>query len=354
MSEKNNHIEESISISFIVDSIKDWISFIFSKRKIIIRGTIIIMILIISYNYIKSPVHYARTTFVLDNDTSSGSMGDLSSLASMAGINASSFIDASSLFQIDNIQELYRSSSMLKNTLLSSAKINDKEILIIERFAKAEKLINKWRKLGINLEDFKNKKLSRLQDSLIKESIKLIKKEYLLVDKPSRKTTILEIGFNHKDELLAKSFNENLVSIVNKFYFDTKTLKTGANLEILKKQSDSVKNVLNESILVLAEKDQNIPNLNALDKVSMVPYQKAMIDVQANSAIYGEIVKQLELAKVTHRNNMPLIQIIDKPILPLENSRWKLVKTFFLSFIIGVSSIILGLSFKRIINYEQN
>jgi|TARA_B110000914_G_scaffold5224_1_gene4418 uncharacterized protein involved in exopolysaccharide biosynthesis len=354
LSEKNNHIEESISISFIVDSIKDWISFIFSKRKIIIRGTIIIMILIISYNYIKSPVHYARTTFVLDNDTSSGSMGDLSSLASLAGINASSFIDASSLFQIDNIQELYRSSSMLKNTLLSSAKINDKEILIIERFAKAEKLINKWRKLGINLEDFKNKKLSRLQDSLIKESIKLIKKEYLLVDKPSRKTTILEIGFNHKDELLAKSFNENLVSIVNKFYFDTKTLKTGANLEILKKQSDSVKNVLNESILVLAEKDQNIPNLNALDKVSMVPYQKAMIDVQANSAIYGEIVKQLELAKVTHRNNMPLIQIIDKPILPLENSRWKLVKTFFLSFIIGFSSIILGLSFKRIINYEQN
>ena len=354
MSEKNDHIEESISISFIVDSIKDWVSFIFSKKRIIIRGTIIIMILIISYNYIKSPVHYARTTFVLDNDTSSGSMGDLSSLASLAGINASSFIEASSLFQIDNIQELYRSSSMLKNTLLSSAKINDKEILIIERFAKAEKLINKWRKLGINLEDFKNKKLSRLQDSLIKESIKLIKKEYLLVDKPSRKTTILEIGFIHKDELLAKSFNENLVSIVNKFYFDTKTLKTGANLEILKKQSDSVKNVLNESILVLAEKDQNIPYLNALDKISLIPYQKAMIDVQVNSAIYGEIVKQLELAKVTHRNNMPLIQIIDKPILPLENSRWKLVKTFFLSFIIGVSSIILGLSFKRIINYEQN
>ncbi len=354
MSEKNDHIEESISISFIVDSIKDWVSFIFSKKRIIIRGTIIIMILIISYNYIKSPVHYARTTFVLDNDTSSGSMGDLSSLASLAGINASSFIEASSLFQIDNIQELYRSSSMLKNTLLSSAKINDKEILIIERFAKAEKLINKWRKLGINLEDFKNKKLSRLQDSLIKESIKLIKKEYLLVDKLSRKTTILEIGFIHKDELLAKSFNENLVSIVNKFYFDTKTLKTGANLEILKKQSDSVKNVLNESILVLAEKDQNIPYLNALDKISLIPYQKAMIDVQVNSAIYGEIVKQLELAKVTHRNNMPLIQIIDKPILPLENSRWKLLKTFFLSFIIGVSSIILGLSFKRIINYEQN
>ena len=75
-----------------------------------------------------------------------------------------------------------------------------------------------------------------------------------------------------------------------------------------------------------------------------------LIDVQANSAIYGEIVKQLELAKVTHRNNMPLIQIIDKPILPLENSRWKFLKTFILSFITGISSIVIGLSFKRIIN----
>jgi hypothetical protein len=281
-------------------------------------------------------------------------MGDLSSLASLAGVNASSFIDASSLFQIDNIQELYRSSSMLKNTLLSTTLINKREVLIIERLAEAEKLINKWEKLGIIFEDFKNKSLTRQQDSLIKKSIELIRKEYLFVHKPNRKTTILEIGFNHKDELLAKSFNENLVSIVNKFYYDTKTLKTSSNLEILKKQSDSVKNVLDESILALAKIDQNIPNLNNLDKVSMVPYQMAMIDVQSNSAVYGEIVKQLELAKVTHRNNMPLIQIIDKPILPLENSRWKFLKTFILSLTIGISSIVIGLSLKRIINSKQN
>ena len=354
MKDKNNYIEENISISYIIDGIKDWFWFIFSKVRVVVVGTLIIMTCIFLYNYIISPVYYARTTFVLDNDSSSGSMGDLSSLASLAGVNASSFIDASSLFQIDNIQELYRSSSMLKNTLLSTTLINNREVLIIERLAEAEKLINKWEKLGIIFEDFKNKSLTRQQDSLIKKSIELIRKEYLFVHKPNRKTTILEIGFNHKDELLAKSFNENLVSIVNKFYYDTKTLKTSSNLEILKKQSDSVKNVLDESILALAKIDQNIPNLNNLDKVSMVPYQMAMIDVQSNSAVYGEIVKQLELAKVTHRNNMPLIQIIDKPILPLENSRWKFLKTFILSFTIGISSIVIGLSLKRLINSKQN
>ena len=66
---------------------------------------------------------------------------------------------------------------------------------------------------------------SRLHDSVLMEAVKIIKGKYLLVDKPSRKTTILEIGFDHKDELLAKSFNENLVSIVNNFYFKTKNTK---------------------------------------------------------------------------------------------------------------------------------
>ena len=236
---------------------------------------------------------------------------------------------------------------MIKKTLLSKSKIDNKDILIIERFIKAENLEKKWSNLGFNVNDLRSNKTSRVQDSLIKDLVKLIKKEYLLVDKPSRKTTILEIGFDHKDEVLAKTFNENLVQIVNQFYNKTKTLKTGANLKILQRQSDSVKIVLDSSIMILAETDQNIPNPNPLSKVNLVPYQKAMIDVQANSAIYQELLKQLELAKVTHRNNMPLIQVIDKPSYPLENSRWKLFKTLIYGLIFGFSFSVFSLFLKR-------
>jgi hypothetical protein len=236
---------------------------------------------------------------------------------------------------------------MIKKTLLSKSKIDNKDILIIERFIVAENLKKKWTSLGFNVNDLRSNKTSRVQDSLIKGLVKLIKKEYLLVDKPSRKTTILEIGFDHKDEVLAKIFNENLVQIVNQFYHKTKTLKTGSNLKILQRQSDSVKIVLDSSIMILAETDQNIPNPNPLSKVNLVPYQKAMIDVQANSAIYQELLKQLELAKVTHRNNMPLIQVIDKPSYPLENSRWKLFKTLIYGLIFGFSFSVFSLSLKR-------
>ena len=208
-------------------------------------------------------------------------------------------------------------------------------------------LKKKWTSVGFNIKNLSSNNSSRVQDSLIKDLVKLIKKEYLLVDKPSRKTTILEIGFDHKDEVLAKIFNENLVKIVNEFYQKTKTLKTGSNLNILQRQSDSVKIVLDSSIMILAETDQNIPNPNPLSKVNLVPYQKAMIDVQVNSAIYQELLKQLELAKVTHRNNMPLIQVIDEPSYPLENSRWKLFKTLIYGLIFGFSFSIFSLSLKR-------
>ena len=348
--QENNFQEERISLSLLVESFKEWFNFLVSKTNQIIFGSIIVLFFTISYNYLISPIHYARTTFVLDNENSAGSIGDLSSLASLAGINASSFIDASSLFQIDNIQELYRSNSMIKQTLLSTANYSDKNFLIIERFVKAESLENKWNNLGVQMGDFNLKKPSRLKDSLVKELIKIIKKDYLIVDKPSRKTTILEIGFDHKDEILAKTFNENLVSIVNDFYNKTKTLKTGMNLEILQRQADSIKIVLDTSIMMLAETDQSIPNPNPLTKVSLVPYQKAMIDVQTNGAIYQELLKQLELAKVTHRNKMPLIQIIDKPEFPLENSRWKLLKTIVHGLILGLLLSILFISTRRFTN----
>ena len=349
MSTENNYSNDKISLSFLISGLKDWFSFLIAKKNFIVLVTSSILFFTISFNYLLNPVHYARTTFVLDNDSTS-SMGDLSSLASLAGINASSFIEASSLFQIDNIQELYRSNAMIKKTLLSKSKIDNKDILIIERFIKAENLEKKWINLGFNVNDLRSNKTSRVQDSLIKGLVKLIKKEYLVVNKPSRKTTILEIGFDHKDEILAKNFNKNLVKIVNQFYNTTKTLKSGSNLKILQRQSDSVKNVLDRSIMILAEIDQSIPNPNPLSKVNLVPYQKAMIDVQANSAIYQELLKQLELAKVTHRNKIPLIQVIDSPNYPLENSRWKLFKTLIYGLISGLFLSMLFLSIKRVLN----
>ena len=349
-SESNMPKEEKISLKNVFQGFKQWLVFIMDQRKKIVYGTLITLVLTLSYNYLKSPVYYANTSFVLENDASA-SLGGLSSLASMSGINTSSLMSASNLFQIDNIQELYRSNNMLKQALLEKVTINGKSQILIDYFAVAQNLEKKWVKEKVYLKDFyKDKKLySRAQDSVLKEAIKLIKKDFLIVGKPNRNTSILNVGFRHKDEVFAKIFNEVLVNKVNSFYYKTETKKTAFNLNVLQVQTDSVKGLLDMSFLALAEIDQNTPNLNPLVKTAKVPYQKAMANLQANQAIYLEVVKQLELAKVAHRNKTPLIQIIDKPSFPLENNRWTFLDILILGIFGGGMLIVLLLSLQRII-----
>ena len=349
-SESNMPKEEKISLKNMFQGFKEWLMFIMDQRKKIVYVTLITLALTLSYNYLKSPVYYANTSFVLENDASA-SLGGLSSLASMSGINTSSLMSASNLFQIDNIQELYRSNNMLKQALLEKVTINGKSQILIDYFAVAQNLEKKWVKEKVYLKDFyKDKKLySRAQDSVLKEAIKLIKKDYLIVGKPNRNTSILNVGFRHKDEVFAKIFNEVLVNKVNSFYYKTETKKTAFNLNVLQVQTDSVKGLLDMSFLALAEIDQNTPNLNPLVKTAKVPYQKAMANLQANQAIYLEVVKQLELAKVAHRNKTPLIQIIDKPSFPLENNRWTFLDILILGIFGGGMLIVLLLSLQRII-----
>ena len=349
-SESNMPKEEKISLKNMFQGFKEWLMFIMDNRRKIVYGTLIILVLPLSYNYLKSPLYYANTSFVLENDASA-SLGGLSSLASISGINTSSLMSASNLFQIDNIQELYRSNNMLRQTLLEKVTINGKSQILIDYFAKAQKLEKKWIKEKVYLKDFlKDKKLySRVQDSVLKEAVKLIKKDFLIVGKPNRNTSILNVGFKHKDEVFAKIFNEVLVNKVNRFYYKTETKKTSLNLKLLQTQTDSVKRLLDMSFLALAEIDQNIPNINPLVKTAKVPYQKAMANLQANQAIYLVVVKQLELAKVTHRNKTPLIQIIDKPSFPLENNRFKFLNILILGIFGGGVLMVLLLSLQRII-----
>jgi hypothetical protein len=125
---------------------------------------------------------------------------------------------------------------------------------------------------------------------------------------------------------LQRSFNESMVERVNNFYLETKTKKTAENLAILQSQADSVRAVLDESLLQYANLADRIPFPNSLVQSATVDSRKKQVDIQASTAVYAEITKNLEIAKVNHRNNSPLIQIIDSPRYPLKSTRIKLLK----------------------------
>ncbi len=298
-------------------------------------GVIAVLIggLFFTYHSVRNTNYVAETTFVLETEAG-GSLGQLSSLANLAGVNLSALAENSSLFQIDNIVELYKSYSILKSTLLTHTDVNGTRQRLISWYGQENDLLSDWQESAVDFE-VSDEQITVRHDSVLKEVTEDILEKNLWVGKPSRKLSILRVSYESKDEYFAKTFNEALVSNVNTFYVNSKTKKTGENLRVLSHQADSVKSILDKKIADLAQFEESNPNLNPLRAQASVPRQKLLIDLQTSSTVYQEIVKNLEIAKIAHRNNTPLIQLIDKPVLPLKDDKWKWYKSLVIGLFIG-------------------
>jgi len=126
------------------------------------------------------------------------------------------------------------------------------------------------------------------------------------------------------------------------------------NMAILQHQTDSIRAELNGAITGVAVANDNTFMLNPALNVNRAPSAKRQVDVQANTAILTELVKQTELAKVTLRKETPLIQVIDRPILPLPKERLGKAKGIVLGGILIVFLVVLSLVFKKIFQQINN
>jgi hypothetical protein len=313
---------DEISIRELFSKFKFGIRYIRSRWLILLGFCLFGIVTGIIYSLIETPTYKAVSTFVLEESGHGGglNLGQYASVASLAGIELGGGSEKG-LFQGENILELYRSRLMIEKALLTPVEINEKKQLLIDRYIQSKGLSDTWKKKDhIKYINFNGdaKKFSRVQDSLLREITKYINKHILTVTKPDKKLSIINVEIKYKDEVFAQLFNQTLVQTVNNFYIQTQTSKTSKNVQVLQHQADSVRNILNSSIGKVAASTDANPNPNPTLHSLMVPYQKKQIDVQANTAIYAEIVKNLEISKISLRQETPLIQLIDEPILPLE------------------------------------
>lgn len=320
MVERENSMEredDEISLKDLILNIQGWIKYLWSKWLIILvvgllGGGIGLLLAINS-----KPIYIAKLNFVLEDSKSGGGLGGLGGLAGMAGVNLGG--GGGGLFQGDNILELYKSRHMLTETLLSPSGIREKELLV-DRYIAMNELREAW--AGTAIEhinfDIAREKFTLHHDSLMGLFVNDIRKNILNVRKPDKILSLIEVEVKAVDESFSKLFTENLVQKVSSFYVDGRTQKSKENLNILQHQVDSVRRELNLAIGGVAASTDANPNANPARQVLRVGSAQRQVDVQANQAILTELVRSLELAKVSLRKDAPLIQIVDSPILPLE------------------------------------
>ncbi|RYY07734.1 MAG: hypothetical protein EOP43_02355, partial [Sphingobacteriaceae bacterium] len=322
---ENNSDSEEISLKELILKLREWWKYLLSRWIIILCAGVLGSILGLAYAFIKKPIYKSELTFALEDEKASGGLSGALGLASQFGIDIGGG-GGGSAFSGDNLLELMKSRNMIQKTLLTPVDINGKKEKLAELYIDFNNLRENWSdKQGIKNIHFligaDKEKLSLKQDSLLGEFHKDIILNNLIVDKIDKKLSIIAVNVNSKNELFSKYFTEVLVDVVSRFYIDTKTKKASQNVKILQHQTDSVRRALNSAITGVATSIDLNPNANPSLQILRAPSQHRQVDVQANTAILSELVKNLEVAKVSLRKETPLIQVIDKPILPLEKEK---------------------------------
>jgi hypothetical protein len=330
----NSHIPSEPSLKRAVAIFSDWMRYLVAKKRTLFVVTLV-GLLIGTAAWLLRPTKYtAYTTFVAEGAESGGfGLGQFMEIATVLGMNGS--LGDKGMFDTDNISELYKSRRLLSEALFRPFKEGDTAYLLIDRFVNSQGLSTKLLKNAPfaelkNLESFTIEQMEkyrsqdevlyqRYKDSVIHVVVDKIQKKHLKIGKPDRKLEILRVDIISTDEAFSKRFNEELVNTVNQFYITTRTQKATSQVALLEEKVDSVRRLLDRSIHRSAAVADATPNLNPTRQVQrMVPVQQAQFDMEINVAVLEELVKNLEMAKLSLNKEVPLIEIIDAPIYPLE------------------------------------
>lgn len=287
----------------------------------------------------KWPVTYtARLTFVIDDAKSGGAGGGLSSLASQFGFNLDGIGGASGVLAGDNVQELLKSTKLIKETLIS-AYDSEGKISLADQYMKVNKLDKQWAKYGNNISfPVKGKSYSRLQDSLLHVITEKILSGEFGIAKTDKKLSFFEVKTTMRDEKLAQLFCTRMIKQGTDFFIQTKTGRLRNNVERLQHRADSIGSILNRKTYAASSASQNLLDLNpAYASVSANSDIKER-DKLVLSSIFTETVKNLEASKTMLAQETPTVQIVDEPELPLKKNRLKYSATMLL-FMVGFTAL---------------
>lgn len=332
-----------LSLKEVIEKAKDWQNYLFSQWKTIVFAVAIGALLGISYSFIKKPLYTATLTFAMEDEKSGGGLGGALGFVNSLGIDLGG--EGGGIFSGSNLTVLFKSRLMVEQTLLTPVEVNGKVISLAEMYIQNNNWRKKWDddsayKNIVFLPDSNRKNFTRVHDSILGVIYQDLYKNGLGVAQKDEKIAVISIDVFSTNEKFAKFFAEALSKNVSDFYIKTKSKKAKMNMDILKVQTDSVRSVLNGGITSVAAANDNVFALNPAMNVRRAPSIRKQVDVQANTLILTELVKQTELAKVTLRKETPLIQVIDRPIFPLPKESLGFFKGMLLGgFLVGFLAI---------------
>lgn len=266
----------------------------------------------------QEPTYKSTLTFALDDAENGGGIGNLFNLASQFGFSVGGGKD---IFAGDNILEIMKSRRMVEKVLLSVDTFSNKPYTLIEYYldkSGKRESNSKLKNIHFPVAQSRNT-FSYQQDSLLYKTYQEFADKYIVAERPDKKLSIFEVNVTSPDEKFTKDFTDRIVAETNNFYVEIRTKKAKETLDILEQRVADMKGNLNSSISDKASV-QDV-NINPAFSEALVPVQKQQANIQVYGTAYGEMFKNLELARFQYLNEIPLMQIIDHADYPMQKNQ---------------------------------
>jgi len=336
---KNNQAEK-ISLKELLNKGKQWWQYLLSKWIIIIFFIFIGAGIGLVVSLLTPPKYTAHLSFALVEKSSGG--GGLADLASSFGVSGLMGSGSSGAFSGDNLLEIIKSRYAIEQTLLTPVDYLGKKENLVEVYVQFNDLRKEWIKNEKNKElktlsypiGQKRETFTRTQDSVLYKIYNdILKSNALILARKDKKLSIVNVDFTSKDELFSKLFVERLMAETYKFYSDTRTSQSRANIAMMKAKADSIKSLYESALYKGAGFSQ--VNINQALQYAAVPKIKQENNAQLYATVYAEVLKNLETLKLDMARETPIVQIIDTPRFPLEKARLGKAKAMTTGGILG-------------------
>lgn len=316
------------------------------KQKFFLIFVFILLFSIAGYFYhlYKQDTYIGTISFFVEDEAESINLSSISSMANQFGFDLGG--GSSSYFSQQNVIELLKSRKIIESTLSQKSIISKKNDKLLHHYISINGIIEDSASIDFN-ESFLDSITNIIYEEIVTEKLNIISQ--------NDDAGILNLNYTSLNSQFAKIFSEGLIKQMSDMYSEYRTEKTRYSLKNLQSRSDSVFSELKRSERNLAKaRDRNIRVVTSSGRLDEIKYMR---EVQVLNTIYLELVKNLEIVKMTLLEKTPIIQVVDTPTLPLQSEKkpaifWVFIFSF-LGFFITSFVIILRKLVMDVLQHEN-
>jgi len=274
------------------------------RHKVLAILVFMLIVGITFYTALKATPFYLTSSKIIYQISGGSQSGGLGALAALAGVSSKG--DDPSAY----LQDIILSNNMLKSVLAEKWKVSK----ALPDTSTPVDLQTLWK---IKPDTTKENWQTRLEYSMLGA----LKKGKYIVFSQEKKSGVITLSTEFQDPQVSYDVNNFIYNQLNDFLKNKMHFKASENRKFTEERLAEVKSNLKEAEENLRRfRQRNRLRMDPSDELEDARFQR---DVLMNQEIMIQLQKQYEMAKIDEARDMPVLDIIDTPMKPIDKSKPK-------------------------------